>query len=84
MDKDRFYSILCLDGMDDLQEWLEKEVRAIEEQVLRYDLHTRGTDGLAFEKCKAEGARKVFDLIRLKVKEVKAKRMASLAALSKK
>ena len=73
-----------MDGVADLEAWLEAEVKAIEERVLRYDLNTNGTEGLAYEKCKAEGARKVFDLIRLKAKEVKAKRLASLAASKEK
>ena len=83
MDKERFRSFLLLEGTEDLLEWMQSEVRSMEERVMRFDLVTHGPDALAYEKCRAEGARKVFDLLRLKVKEVKEKRMASLAASAK-
>ena len=83
MDKDRFKSVLLLEGMDDVLEWMQSEVRGMEERVMRFDLVTHGADALAYEKCRAEGARKVFDLLRSKVKEVKEKRVASLAASAK-
>lgn len=66
--------------MADFDEWLEKIVGDIEARVLRYDLLTKGAEGLAYEKCEAVGARKILDLIRKKTKEVKEARVASLAA----
>lgn len=83
MDKDRFFTLLTMEGMEDLIEWLELEARALEDRLIRYDLIAGSPEGLAYDKCRLEGFRKALDGIRLKVKKTKEKRVASLTALAK-
>lgn len=76
MDKDKqedLYALLCMEQVESLVAWMQEEVSSMQTRIVRYDLMaaTNSAQGLAYEKCRVEGAEKMLFLLKTKIKTFK-------------